>query len=109
MKFKYTFFALFLLFLYKMPMYSQSSESFKPELWLQNPQKIKDTVKEFNKLNFHSRLFLSKKHVWTSTKKVNNANHLFVVYKSNTDENLISLIGTKKSMFLEGKKKMFFF
>lgn len=104
MKVKYIIVALFLLFLYKIPMYSQSSESFKPELWLHNSQKNKDSVKEFNKLNFHSRLFLSKKHVWTSAKKVNNVNHLFVVYKSNVNENLISLIGTKKSMFLEGKK-----
>ncbi|KAA5535583.1 T9SS type A sorting domain-containing protein [Paenimyroides baculatum] len=104
MKLKLLLCCVFSLFFSKTMVYSQEAKSFKPDLWLQNPQRIKDTVKEFDKLNFQSRLSLSKKNIWTSTKKINNSNHLFVVYKSNRDENLISLIGSGKSLFLDGKK-----
>lgn len=104
MKIKLLVSCFLFLFLTEASVYSQELRNFKPQLWLYNPQRNKDTVKEFNKLNFQSRLFLSKKNIWTSSKKVNNSNHLFVVYKSNHQENLISLIGSKKSLFLDGKR-----
>ena len=83
--------------------FAQNSK-FTPKIWLYNPQQVKDSVKEFNKLNFQSRLFFGKSHVWTSAKKINNSNHLFLVYKSNNDENLMALIGSGRSLFLDSKK-----
>ena len=104
MKLKLLISCLFALFLTQTSAYSQVRKHFKPDLWLHSPQRIRDTVTEFDKLNFQFSLSLSKKNIWTSTKKINNSNHLFVVYKSNRDENLISLIGSAKSLFLDGKK-----
>lgn len=104
MKLKLLVSCLLVLFLTETPVFSQKLKSFVPNLWLHNPQRIKDTLKEFDKLNFHSRLYLGNKNVWTSAKKINNSNHLFVVYKSNQDENLLSLIGVGNSLFLDGKK-----
>lgn len=92
----------FLLFGKNM-LYSQESKVFKPNLWLYNPQKVKDTMPEFDKLNFHKDLGLTKGTIWNSSKKINTSQHLFVVYKSKKNENLVSFMGKKSAVFLDGK------
>jgi len=96
-------FLLFTLFV-KVDSFSQNKPYFNPDVWLFNQQKINDSVKEFNVLNFNYRLGLSKTKAWTSANNINDANHLFVVYRSNQDENLIALLGHRKSLFIDGKK-----
>jgi len=98
------FLSFSLLFMINSGVLNAQNSKFNPEFWLYNPQPVRDTVKEFNKLNFQSRLFLGKNNVWTSAKKINNSNHLFLVYKSNKDENLMALIGSGKSLFIDSKK-----
>lgn len=103
MKVKSLFIVLFLLFLGKNTIYSQESKIFKPNLWLYNPQKPHDSLTEFDKLNFHKDLGINKKSLWSSSKKLNNSQQLFLVYKSKKDENLVSFISSKRGLFLEGK------
>lgn len=103
MKLKLLLSCLLVLFLTETHVYSQQSKSFKPHLWLYNPQKVKDTVQEFNKLNFHSDLGQSKNGLWRSSKKMDSSKHLFLVYKSKKNENMVSFIGKKSAVFLEGK------
>lgn len=103
MKLKLLLSCLLVLFLTETHVYSQQSKSFKPSLWLYNPQKAKDTVKEFNKLNFHADLGQSKNGLWRSSKKMDSSKHLFLVYKSKKNENMVSFIGKKSALFLEGK------
>ena len=83
--------------------YSQESNLFKPTLWLSSPQKINDTLPEFDRLNFHKDLGLTKGTLWSSSKKINSPQHLFLVYKSKKKENLVSFMGEKRAVFLEGK------
>lgn len=83
--------------------YSQESDPFKPTLWLSSPQKVNDTLPEFDRLNFHKDLGLTKGTLWGSSKKINKPQHLFLVYKSKKKENLVSFMGEKRAVFLEGK------
>jgi len=77
---------------------------FKPTLWLSTPQKAADTLTDFKKLNFHKSLELGKNNFWGSSKRIDKAQHLFLVYKSRKNENIVSLIGQKRAVFLDGKK-----
>ena len=83
--------------------YSQGSTRFEPVYWLYNPQGIKESSKDFHTLNFHNRLFMDNKNTWSSVKKISNSSQLFVVYKSKKNENLVSFIGKKQAVFLDGK------
>jgi len=83
--------------------YSQGSTRFEPVFWLYNPQEIKESSNDFHTLNFHSRLFMDDKNTWSSVKKISSSNQLFVVYKSKQNENLVSFIGKKQAVFLDGK------
>src|SRR5690606_23206022 len=90
------------LFFTTLNCFSQKEQHFQPQVWLYNHQKVEDNGNQFDQLNYKSRLFFSKKQHWGSSKEINTSNHLFVVYKSQADENLISLIGNKRSFFLDG-------
>lgn len=92
-----------LLFFTTLNCFSQKEQHFQPQVWLYNHQKVEDNGNQFDQLNYKSRLFFSKKQHWGSSKEINASNHLFVVYKSQADENLISLIGNKRSFFVDGK------
>ena len=83
--------------------FSGFSQTFAPSLWLSNPQKTNDTLAEFDRLNFHRDLGLQKNNLWRSSKKINQSQHLFLVYKSRKNENIVSLIGKKSAVFLDGK------
>lgn len=83
--------------------FSQEIAFFKPNLWLYNPQKAHDSLSEFDKLNFHKDLGINKKSLWSSSKKLNNSQHLFLVYKSKKNENLVSFMSSKRGVFFEGK------
>jgi len=103
MNLKTLFISVFLLFFQNAYIYSQSSPRLEPVFWLSNSQKINTSFKEFNTLNFHSRLFMDNKSIWSSTKKTSKSNYLFVVYKSRKNENLVSFIGNEQAVFVDGK------
>ncbi len=99
-----TFFVVFILF----DCFSQKSPSFRPSLWVYNHQKVNDTTATVSTLNFHTNINASGAGIWSSSKKINNSNHLFLVYKSEKgkEEYLISILGENNSLFLDGKNQV---
>lgn len=83
--------------------YAQENTSFKPQLWLSNPRVAADSLNAFDKLNFHRDLGISKGNLWRSSHKVDSPQHLFLVYKSKKIEQMVSFMGKKNALFLEGK------
>ena len=96
-----------LLIMLSFDCYSQKAELFNPSLWIYNHQKVNDTTASYDILNFRNKINSSKTAIWSSSKKINNSNHFFLVYKSKKDEYLISFLGDKNSLFLDGKKHTF--
>jgi|GEM_PF-794894 len=83
--------------------HAQDNGYFAPKLWLSNPKSAADTLADFDKLNFHRDLGVRKSNLWQSSKEINDAHHLFLVYKSKKVENMVSVMGQRSAMFLEGK------
>lgn len=83
--------------------HAQENGYFAPKLWLSNPLSASDTMADFDKLNFHRDLGGRKSNLWQSSKEINDAHHLFLVYKSKKVENMVSVMGQRSAMFLEGK------
>lgn len=100
-----TFFVVFVLYF---DCFSQKSPSFRPTLWVYNHQKVNDTTTALSTLNFHTHINASGADIWSSSKKINNSNHLFLVYKSEKgkEEYLISILGENNSLFLDGKNQV---
>ncbi len=80
-----------------------SQSSFEPELWLYNPT-ISRSAESSKRLNFKRQISSNGQSPSLSSRKLNSSGHLFVVYKSRKNENLLSLIGPKRAVFLEGKQ-----
>ena len=83
--------------------HAQNQVFFAPKLWLSNPISAADTLADFDKLNFHRDLGVRKSNLWKSSKEINDAHHLFLVYKSKKVENMVSVMGQRSALFLEGK------
>lgn len=83
--------------------HAQEQDFFAPKLWLSNPISAADTLSDFDKLNFRRDLGVGKSNLWQSSKEINDAHHLFLVYKSKKVENMVSVMGQRSAMFLEGK------
>src|SRR5690554_6819240 len=95
---KHYFIISFFVLIHSLPVFSQV-DSFDPTLWLHNPAPSIKEVKSSEILNFKNQISSG-----ISSRKLNSSGHLFVVYKSQKNENLLSLIGSKRAVFLEGKQ-----
>lgn len=95
---KHYFILILFALLYSSYSFSQS-DSFNPSLWLYDPTTTKKEVTSSELLNFRNQISSG-----ISSRKLNPSGHLFVVYKSQKNENLLSLIGSKRAVFLEGKQ-----
>jgi len=96
---------LFTFILFEFHCFSQKNDFFAPSIWINNPQAVKEGTAPFDVLNFHNKVNSPGSAMWTSAKKINGSNHFFLVYKSKKDEYLISFLGEKRSIFLDGKNQ----
>lgn len=96
-------FILILLF-FSGKVFSQYTENTKPVLWLQGFSEFaSDSVNR--QLNFnHFPLKLNKTEA--STRDFSRGNHLFIVYKTEAEEPLVSIMGQKNGVFV-GSDKVF--
>lgn len=79
--------------------FAQKSDNiYKPNVWLYDITKI-DSLK--SKLNFHQELKLGSKNNWYSKNRLKKTNNLFVVFKSESQEPIISILGNNHSFFLQ--------
>lgn len=79
--------------------YSQKSNNiYNPNIWLQDITKI-DSLK--SKLNFHQELKLGTKNNWFTKDRLKKSNNLYVVFKSESQEPIISILGENHSFFLQ--------
>ena len=83
--------------------FSQKYDGFKPDLWLYNFQ-TKEDLRATPQLNFKKGLFSNRSRIQSSSKKMNKTNHLFIVFKSEGDEQLLSFLGKNNALFVDGSK-----
>jgi len=81
---KHYFIISFFVLIHSLPVFSQV-DSFDPTLWLHNPAPSIKEVKSSEILNFKNQISSG-----ISSRKLNSSGHLFVVYKSQKNENLLS-------------------
>lgn len=79
--------------------FSQKSNNiYHPNVWLQDITKM-DSLK--SKLNDHQELKLGSKNNWYTKNRLSKSNNLFVVFKSKSQEPILSIIGSNHSFFLQ--------
>lgn len=77
---------------------------FSPKLWLSNPKETKSHNQSLVSLNNYGQLTLDVNTLNSSINKIDHNNHLFLVYRSEEPENIISILGRAKSLFLNSDR-----
>lgn len=93
-----------LLTLFSIHASAQYIDSVKPVLWLQNSSEVLSKAGELP-LNFDN-FPLKNTKTETSVRNFSGSNHIFIVYKSEVDEALLSIIGKGNGVFV-GSNKVF--
>lgn len=83
---------------------SAQQRTFSPQLWLNNPKESKSYNERLRSLNNYSTFTLDINTLNSSINKIDSNNHLFLVYRSNGPENIVSVLGRTKSLFLNSDK-----
>jgi len=73
---------------------------FSPQLWLSNPKEMQTFKEGASNLNSYGNLVVDARTLNSSVNKVDDNNHLFLVYRSEAPENIISILSRNKSLFL---------
>lgn len=77
---------------------------FSPQLWLSNPKEIITAQQSLTSLNNYGKLIVDAKNLNSSISKIDDENHLFLVYRSEAPENIISILSRNKSLFLSSDR-----
>lgn len=77
---------------------------FSPQLWLSNPKEMQSFKEDANNLNSYGNLVVDSQTLNSSVNKVDDNNHLFLVYRSEAPENIISILSRNKSLFLNSDR-----
>lgn len=96
-------FLIFCIFLTAFKGFSQQ-RIFSPQLWLSNPKEIITMHQSLTSLNNYGKLVVDANNLNSSISKVNDDNHLFLVYRSEAPENIISILSRNKSLFLNSDR-----
>lgn len=96
-------FLILCIFLTALKGFSQQ-RIFSPQLWLSNPKEIITAKQTLNSLNNYGTLIVDANNLNSSISKVDDENHLFLVYRSESPENIISILSKKKSLFLNSDR-----
>lgn len=96
-------FLIFCMFLTALKGFSQQ-RIFSPQLWLSNPKEIRTAQQSLTSLNNYGKLVVDANNLNSSVNKIDDENHLFLVYRSEAPENIISILSKKKSLFLNSDR-----
>ncbi len=77
---------------------------FSPQLWLSNPKEMHSFKESASNLNSYGNLVVDARTLNSSVNKVDDNNHLFLVYRSEAPENIISILSRNKSLFLNSDR-----
>lgn len=77
---------------------------FSPQLWLSNPKEMHSFKEDASNLNSYGNLVVDARTLNSSVNKVDDNNHLFLVYRSEAPENIISILSRNKSLFLNSDR-----
>lgn len=79
-------------------------KTFSPQLWLSNPKEIRTAQQSLTSLNNYGKLIVDANSLNSSISKIEDENHLFLVYRSEAPENIISILSRNKSLFLNSDR-----
>lgn len=101
-----TFPRVFLIFCIFLTAFKGVSQQriFSPQLWLSNPKEIRTTQQSLTSLNNYGKLVVDTNNLNSSISKIDDDNHLFLVYRSEAPENIISILSRNKSLFLNSDR-----
>lgn len=77
---------------------------FSPQLWLSNPKEIITAQQSLTSLNNYGKLVVDANNLNSSISKIDDENHLFLVYRSEAPENIISILSRNNSLFLNSDR-----